>query len=426
MDFNTTPPLVMHVDFNSCFASIEQQANPLLRGKPVVVAAYASPKGCILAASREAKAMGKIKTGMQVKEAKKLIPNLIVLEPDSMKYRTAHHALHNLLLGYTPKVEPKSIDEFVCHFQNFKSTPDLKKLALEIKQKIKSEIGEYLTVSIGIGPNRFLAKQAAIFKKPDGLEIIDHTNFMDYYSKLDLVDLNGIDKGNQYRLSWVGINSVLDLYSSDIPTLRRGFGGIVGYYWHLRLRGYEIDDVKHSRSMFGSMYSLARPAKTFSEASSILTKLVEKAGVRMQKDHFSARSMSLWLRLDNKTYFHDTQTLKEPLFSTLEIIKQSNLILKKYNFAHPVTKLSFSLFNLEQTQSLQFSLFENTQKSYDLSKAVYKIKDKYGQYGLTLANMIHTKNIYKDFIGFGNIKDINQLVEQQPFSMEQDLDPQLE
>lgn len=162
-NFNPAPPLVMHIDFNSCFASIEQQANPLLRGKPVVVAAYASPKGCILAASREAKTMGKIKTGMQVQQARTLIPNLIVLEPDSMKYRAAHRALYKLLLSYTSDVEPKSIDEFVCYFQDFKTRPDPKAMALEIKSRIKSELGEYLTVSIGFGPNRFLAKQAAIF-----------------------------------------------------------------------------------------------------------------------------------------------------------------------------------------------------------------------------------------------------------------------
>jgi len=416
MDFNKSPAQVMHIDFNSCFASIEQQANPLLRGKPVVVAAYASAKGCILAASREAKAMGKIKTGMQVVEAKKLIPNLIVLEPDSMKYRSAHHALHNLLLEYTPKVEPKSIDEFVCHFQNFKSPPNLKNISLEIKQRIKDEIGDWLTVSIGLGPNRFLAKQAAIFKKPDGLEEINHTNYLDYYSKMKLTDLNGISFANENRLNWVGIYSVLDLYKADVATLKRGFGGIVGYYWYLRLRGQEIDDVQHDRSMFGSMYSLSHPAKTLAEASSILTKLVEKAGVRMQKDSYSARSLSLWLRLNNKTYFHETVTSKEPLFSTLQIIKQANFILKKYNFKYPVTKISFSLSNLQQTKSIQFSLLENTQKSYDLSQAVYKIKDKWGQYGLTLANMVNTKQYYKDFIGFGNIKDINHLVEKQSFS----------
>ena len=104
-------PKKMLVDINSCFATIEQQANPLLRGKEVVVAAYKSKRGCILAASREAKKLG-IKTGWRVEEAQKICPNLIVLTPDTEKYRFINKRLKNILLTFCPKVQTKSIDEF--------------------------------------------------------------------------------------------------------------------------------------------------------------------------------------------------------------------------------------------------------------------------------------------------------------------------
>ena len=113
--FNRKPSAIIHVDLNSCFASVEQQANPLLRGRPVVVAAYTTPSGCIVAPSIEAKALG-IKTGMRVREGLLLCPDLIVLPPDPHKYRHVHVQLKRLLQRYSDQVGAKSIDEFVIDF----------------------------------------------------------------------------------------------------------------------------------------------------------------------------------------------------------------------------------------------------------------------------------------------------------------------
>src|SRR3989338_166345 len=110
--FNPAPSTIMHVDLNSCFATVEQQANPLLRGKPVVVGAYTTPGGCVLAASREAKIFG-IKTGMRVGEAKSICKNVIVLPSDPWKYRFINRKLLALFSTYTPDVEVTSIDEMV-------------------------------------------------------------------------------------------------------------------------------------------------------------------------------------------------------------------------------------------------------------------------------------------------------------------------
>jgi len=132
MDFNPAPSSVMHIDLNSAFASIEQQANPFFRGKPLVVAAYDSPGGCILASSIEAKRLD-IKTGMRVKEAKNIFPRTIVLEPDPDKYRFVHKSLKKLLSRYTNELYPKSIDEFVLHFDNF---PDRQKNIFSMRSRL--------------------------------------------------------------------------------------------------------------------------------------------------------------------------------------------------------------------------------------------------------------------------------------------------
>src|SRR3972149_2472454 len=116
LKFNHKPSTIMHVDLNSCFATIEQQANPFLRGKPVSVAAFTSPGGCILASSIEAKKLG-IKTGMRVKEGKAICPCLVVLPPDPWKYRNVHLKLRKLVSDYTNDFSPKSIDEFVLNIE---------------------------------------------------------------------------------------------------------------------------------------------------------------------------------------------------------------------------------------------------------------------------------------------------------------------
>ena len=137
--FNPKRSSIMHIDLNSCFASVEQQANPLLRGKPVVVAAYTTPSGCILASSVEAKRLG-IKTGMRVKEGKLLCKGLVVLPSDPWKYRNVHLKLRDLLNSYSSEVVPKSIDEFVLNLEGYPALAarSMEQIAREIKNRIKN------------------------------------------------------------------------------------------------------------------------------------------------------------------------------------------------------------------------------------------------------------------------------------------------
>src|SRR3989304_280755 len=253
---NPKPPTLMLIDINSCFATIEQQANPQLRGRPVAVAAYDTPSGCILAASYEAKKLG-VKTGMRVREGKLLAPDLTVLTPDPQKYRDVHLKLRTVLNKFSDAVVPKSIDEFIV---NLEGCPSFKKgmrnVASEIKELIKKNVGDWITVSIGIGPNIFLAKTAAGLKKPDGLEEIKINNFESVYSVLEITGLHGIKRANAARLATQNIYTVMDFYKASSATLERAFGSITGYYWYLRLRGWEIDDVAWGRRSYGKTVAI--------------------------------------------------------------------------------------------------------------------------------------------------------------------------
>jgi DNA polymerase IV len=251
---NHNQPRIMHVDLNSCFATIEQQANPRLRGKPMVVAADNSANGCVVAPSIEAKRFG-IKTGMSVRDAKLLYPGVIVRTPDPPKYRAVHLLFRKIFKDYSPSVTPKSIDEAVIDFTETYAlfNRSLTDIGQEIKRRFRKEIGEWMVCSIGIGTNRFLAKLAASLHKPDGLDVIDHANVFDVYKTVKLLDLSGINTRFQARLNASGIFTPMEFFHASLETLKtQVFRSILGYYWYLRLRGYEIVLFVEFRCVFSS------------------------------------------------------------------------------------------------------------------------------------------------------------------------------
>ncbi len=410
LPFNPKQPTILHIDLNSCFATIEQQANPKLRGKPIAVAAYTTGSGCIVAPSIEAKKLG-IKLGMKVKEGKMICRDLIVLSPDPMKYRSIHLALKKILSDYTDHIVPKSIDEFVL---NLEASPVFKKgmksIGQEIKERIKEEVGEWLTVSIGIGPNRFLAKTGAGLHKPDGLDVIDKSNFLEIYSKLGLMNLCGIKAKNAIRLNNMGIFSVLDFYQAPVWKLKAAFQAITGYYWYLRLHGWEIDDVDFRRRSFGNSYALPQSFSSPEELAPLLQKLVEKTGVRMRKAGFRARGVHVAVMYRDGDFWHRGVTLPDYIFDSRDIFKTAFRILLHSPYKKPVRELAESVFELQKVVHSQLNLFEDLAKKENLTKAIDEINDKWGNFVITPGRMLGMEEVILDRIAFGGIKDLEDAV----------------
>lgn len=408
--FNKKPPTIMHIDLNSCFATIEQQANPKLRGKPIAVAAYTNPSGCIIAPSIEAKEKG-IRVGMRVKEGRLLYPNLIILEPDPWKYRNVHLALRRLISEYTADYNPKSIDEFVLELEGYPAyEKGMVKVAQEIKERIKKEIGEWLKVSVGIAPNRFLAKTASSLHKPDGLDEIDKDNFLDIYKTLQLTDLNGIKARNTTRLNSMGVYTVVDFYRASVKILKAAFNSVSGYYWYLRLRGWEIDDVLFARKSYGNSYALPKPLKTKEELSPILTKLVEKTGARLRRAGYRARGVHAAISYRDGSYWHKGVTFERSLFDSREIYKRAFRILSMCPHKKPVRVLAISCFNLIKSSSSQLELFENAQKKEALTKSIDEVNKRWGDFVITPARMLLAKDNVQDRIAFGGVKELEEFV----------------
>jgi DNA polymerase-4 len=376
----------------------------------MAVAAYKSPSGCILAPSVEAKKLG-IKTGMRVKDGKLLCPELIVLEPDPWKYRNVHLQFRKLLSTYVEIPVPKSIDEFVLNLEGF---PSLKKgpfwVGEDIKKRIKKEIGEWITVSIGIGPNRFLAKTASGLKKPDGLEIIDLKNYKEVFSKLELSDLCGIKTNNIVRLNKAQIFTVLDFYNAEPKALQNAFQSVVGYYWYSRLKGWEIDDVEFGRHSYGNSVALRENYQTPEELSPILLKLVEKMSGRMRKAGYRSRGVHISLLYKNGTHWHKGVSTDEYLFASGDIYKIAYKILNWSPYKYPVHTIAVSCFNLKKTGFVQLSMLEEVDKKERLTKALDQISEKWGNFVITPAKMLNTENTVKDRISFGGVKELEEFV----------------
>jgi DNA polymerase-4 len=409
MEFNSSPSAIMHIDLNSCFASVEQQANPFLRGKPVAVAAFITDRGCILAASVEAKQLG-IKTGMRVMDGRAIYPKLIVLPPDPWKYRNVHLKLRKLISGYTSDFSPKSIDEFVLNMKDYPKllSGNMTRIGMEIKQRIKREVGEWLTVNVGIAPNRYLAKVAAGLNKPDGLDEINKSNFLNVYSKLKLTDLTGIKEANAARLNGMRIYSVLDFYQAPVWRLKAAFHSITGLYWHLRLSGYEVDDIEFGRRSYGNSVALGRNLSTPFELSPVLARLTEKMCSRLRGAGYAAGGIHLMLVYKNGSVWHKGRLLPQPQFDSKDFYKAAFRLLVEAGPNSPVLNIAVSCFNLTRLETLQLNMFEDMNKKQNLVRALDTVNERWGGFTVGSAKSFGGAKMVLDRIAFGGIKELEE------------------
>ncbi len=242
----------LYVDFNSYFASVEQQLRPELRGKPIAVVAVETDSTCAIAASYEAKAFG-VKTGTPIYEAKRLCPGLTCVLARHERYVEFHHGLIEEIERHIPVTAVCSIDEVACRLMdNEISVERSTEIAQSIKRGIAKTIGPYMRCSIGIAPNRYLAKVGTELQKPDGLVVLRAEDLPQKLFSLKLRDLPGVGANIEHRIQMAGIADLPGLFALNPHQMRTIWGSVWGEkLWYL-LRGMELPDeiTARRRSIF--------------------------------------------------------------------------------------------------------------------------------------------------------------------------------
>lgn len=409
IELNDIEPLIMHIDLNSCYAIIEQQANRLIRYKPLGVAAYTTPRGFIIASSYEAKRQG-IKL-MRIEEAKSIDKDIIIMAPDPEKYFEAHRRFKAVLERYTDLVTPKSIDEFIVDFQGSQAVSkgqSLIDVGYQMKEEIKEALGEYVTVNIGIAPNRFLAKVAAGLDKPDGLSVITAEDIWNVYGHLDLMDLPGINRRFKARLNLAGIFTPHDFLEAPVHKLKGEiFKSILGYYWYLRLRGHEVDSQKFPVRSFGNDFAIREWTYDREQIARYIMKLSEKTGRRLRKHDYQAYGVYLGLSFNDGSWWGKSHKTKAAIYSTQEIYWNLMKLFEQVEFPAKCSHVNIAVFNVAPVDPLQLGLFDGTRfDTKSLARAADKINDKFGEFTLVPAKMANMEHVIIKRVPFGSVRDI--------------------
>lgn len=411
---------ILFVDMNSFFATVEQQYNYWLRKRPIGVCVYTGQHGCIISPSIEAKAAG-VKTGMRLSDAVKVCPEIVPVETRPDRYREIHVKLIKLLKNFSEEVIPKSIDEAIVDLSAYKLYhKDPEKVAKEIKQGIRDEIGDYLSCSIGIAPNAFLAKFAANMKKPDGLTIITPDNIDEKLSQVQLIDLPGISHGIANRLKSGGIMNPVQLRHSTPQALKSACRSIIGVYWHQRLNFSEVDQINSRYKSMQAMRQISREQrKSLDTLNQIFLTLCLTLEKRMVKDKVFCNEISFFAKYENGFVWNDHVITDKPLQDGIEImnlIKGHMLAFSKKEKCEPVInpglkQMGVTVQRLIYQDMIQFEMFNKNVAKDNLRKIIYEIKDKHGKDMIMRAIELKEEQVMKDVIGFGSVKDMQNQYE---------------
>ena len=307
--------IIMHVDMNSYFASAEQQANPFLRGKAIGVTGKRKERSVVAAASREAKLRG-VKTAMATWQALQILPSIILVPGDPEKYSYITNTFNRIFIEESDAVQRFSVDESFLDVTQASGGDYFGAIAiaLRIKDRLRKECGSYITASIGIGPNKVVAKLASERIKPDGLTVIPPHQAISLIDQCELQDLCGIGPRTTKHLEALGIYSFPQLRAYPVKALEAEFHSY-GRWLHEAAHGRGDDIVcsdETPQRSYGHSYTLPQNTDDVAVAERYLLGLCEKVAWRMRRDGFLTRTVASYVRFGDFSGAGGQVTLDEP------------------------------------------------------------------------------------------------------------------
>lgn len=386
----------LFVDFNSYFASVEQEDEPRLRGRPVAVTPVIAPTGCCIAASVEAKTFG-VRTGCLVRDAKRLCPDIAIVEARPSLYVAWHRRLMAAIDRAVPIAKVHSVDEAACELIGRQCR---RENAIELARAVKREVAAAvpngaIRCSIGIAPNHWLAKTGTDMQKPDGLVVIEQKDLPHALHRLALTDLCGISASMQARLHAVGIDTVAQLTAAGKHTLRVAWGGIEGERMWARLRGEWLPERDSPRGSVGHSHVLAPELRTPRGARAVLTKLLVKAAMRLRSYKLLAGALSLRIRYlgVEQRWEHDVSF--DPVDDSRAFLQRMNEALDRaarrpgglpFPHAKPLS-VSVTLHRLLPRAQASRDLFDDNRRGEALSVLLDGVNARFGHNTLYFGGM---------------------------------------
>ncbi|MDT3708388.1 MAG: DNA polymerase [Thiobacillus sp.] len=372
----------LYVDLNSFFASVEQQLRPELRGRVVGVLPVMADTTCCIAASIDAKRFG-IRTGTPVWQAKKLCRDIVFVQARPPVYVEIHHRIVAAVESCTPVSAVLSIDEMACDLMGSdREETNAVKLGRQIKQAIYDQVGEVLHSSVGIAPNRFLAKTASNMQKPDGLVVIRQDELPQRLYGLKLGALNGIGRAVEQRLNQLGIHSVEQLCHASKDTLSRAWNGVEGERYYAKLRGEAVASAPTQRSSVGHSHVLAPDLRDPDSALAVLYRLLHKAAMRLRHYGYCAGGLGLHLHY-LKTDAGDARWVDQARFSPHADTFKFNPALaelwqRRPPDPGPILKVGVTLTDLVEHSQVTRDLFDPDDQHEPLNIVLDQINQRYG------------------------------------------------
>jgi DNA polymerase-4 len=390
--------IILHIDMDAFFASVEQKSNPFLRGKPIIVCGNPKGRSVVSTSSYEARAYG-VKTGMLLWQAKKICPEVTLTQCDSDKYVEISLKLNGIFKEFTPVVEVFSIDEsFLDITGTERLFGDPIQLAEKIKKRIKEELG--LTCSIGIASTRLLAKLASDMKKPDGLFWIKDEKISEILENLPILEICGIGPRLSFHLNKLGIHTCGELSRYPVQLLENRFGK-VGTALHRMASGLDggpvlLAEIEEKTKSVG--HSITLPQDTYSreETERYLLGLSEQVARRLRRKCYKGKTVFLVIRFPDFSHFSRQKTLKKFMADEREIYQTALSILEQIDIETlGVRLIGVSVSNLIKGTG-QLSLFKsgngfagNEWRKQALLEAMDEINDRYGESTLTWGRLLN-------------------------------------
>ncbi len=404
------------LDFNAYFASVEQQMQPRLRGKPVVVVPVDADSTCCIAVSYEARAWG-IKTGTLVADARRVCPNLNIVVARPELYVRVHERIVEVVERCIHIEEVASIDEMWGEVY-VKSEEEGRELAEKIKRCLREDVGECLQCSIGIGPNVFLAKVGTDLEKPNGFVYLRREDVPERLLHLRLRDLCGIGKRMEERLSRAGIKTVAALYGASRDSLRRVWGGVEGERFYAMLRGECVQRSHEATRSLGHSHVLPPETRNFYGAYAVGHRLLQKAAMRLRHKGLVCGKLGVEVRWQDRSrwteemgvgYTCDTMRLLKAYDQMWEALHAwlNSLICDDAERCPRFLSVGVHFSDLQKVSEVSHELFDEDRRRERLCVAVDALNQRYGKGKVLWGGAITARDAAPMRIAFSRVPDVD-------------------